>query len=330
MSDMTLAILGSAGQLGRDLAARAPAGTILLTRSDIDLSRPETIRPALEGHRPTVLVNCAAYNFVDKAEAEPDAAFAINAWGVRALAQACGTLGIRLVHFSTDYVFGLDEGNGTPWPESAAPGPVSAYGISKLAGEYAVRTFAPQHLVIRTCGLYGAWGSGGKGTNFIETMLRLAGQGKSLRVVNDQHCTPTSASDLADATLKLIELGTNGLVHATNAGATTWHDLAKEVFRSNGIAADLTPIISAEFGAPAKRPPYSVLSIARLNSLGIDMPHWTDAVAKYLNERTPRLESSKSAPHYSGTSPPHPSKPAVSPSSPRVGEVGERSEPGGG
>src|SRR5439155_20410681 len=134
---------------------------------------------------------CAAYNFVDKAETEPEAAFAVNAWGVRELAKACTAAGTKLVHFSTDYVFGLDAGRAEPLTENDPPGPVSVYGLSKLAGEYVVRAALPNHLVIRTCGLYGVWGSGGKGTNFVETMLRLAAEGKRLPVVNDQRCTPS-------------------------------------------------------------------------------------------------------------------------------------------
>ena len=140
---------------------------------------------------PDVVVNCAAYNFVDKAESEPDAAFAVNAWGVRDLARVCRDLDCVLVHFSTDYVFGLDSGRARPYAETDAPGPVSVYGLSKLAGEYLVRALCPRHFVIRTCGLYGVWGSGGKGGNFVETMLRVAGQGKPLRVVDDQICTPS-------------------------------------------------------------------------------------------------------------------------------------------
>src|SRR5262249_44784847 len=159
----------------------------------------ESLRAVLTELRPDVVVNCAAYNLVDRAEAEPEAAFAVNAWGVRHLALACRDLGCVLAHFSTDYVFGLDEARRTPFAETDAPGPVSAYGLSKLAGEYVVRALCPRHFVIRTCGLYGVWGSGGKGGNFVETMLRLAGERKSLPVVTDQTCTPSYAVDVAAA-----------------------------------------------------------------------------------------------------------------------------------
>src|SRR5262249_48336234 len=150
------------------------------------LMNHDLVRTTLSSLRPDVVVNCAAYNFVDKAEAEPNDAFAVNAAGVRNLALVCRDLDCLLVHFSTDYVFGLEADRRTPWAETDAPGPVSVYGLSKLTGEYLVRFICPRHFVVRTCGLYGVWGSGGKGGNFVETMLRVAGMGKPLRVVADQ------------------------------------------------------------------------------------------------------------------------------------------------
>lgn len=286
---MTIAVLGSQGQLGRDLCPRLPGEVVPLTRADIDLARPETIAPALEHLRPAVLVNCAAYNFVDKAETETDAAFAANAWGVRALARACRTTGCKLVHFSTDYVFGLDPTRTQPLTEDDPPGPVSVYGLSKLAGEYLVRAEDANHLVIRTCGLYGVWGSGGKGGNFVETMLRVAGQGKPLRVVNDQRCTPSYTADVATATAGLIAANAAGLFHVTSGGSCTWYELAAEVFRQTGVKADLTPITTAEFGAPARRPAFSVLSNAKLATVGVAAPRpWPEALAVYLVERQAR------------------------------------------
>ncbi|AMV27028.1 dTDP-4-dehydrorhamnose reductase [Gemmata sp. SH-PL17] len=288
---MKIAVLGAAGQLGRDLCPRLAAlGEVVpLSRAEIDLARPGTIAPAVADLRPDVFVNCAAYNLVDKAESEPEVAFAVNAWGVRELAAACGTANAKLVHFSTDYVFGLDADRTTPLSEDDAPGPVSVYGLSKLTGEFVVRAAAPGNLVIRTCGLYGVWGSGGKGGNFVETMLRIAKQGKPLRVVNDQHCTPSYTADVADATVQLLERNATGLFHVTNSGACTWYQLAAEIFRQSGLHADLTPITSAEFSAPAQRPPYSVLSTAKLTTHGVSTPRpWSEALAAYLNERQAR------------------------------------------
>lgn len=280
---MRIAVLGSAGQLGRDLLPRLKGDVIPLTRADIDLAVPETINPRLEALRPDVLVNCAAYNLVDKAE-DDATAFAVNSTGTGLLSAICEERGIRLIHVSTDYVFGADTSRSTPYLETDTPGPVSVYGRSKRFGEQ-LALAVPGNLVIRTCGLYGVWGSGGKGGNFVETMLRVANQGKPLRVVADQHCTPTYTADLAEGMAKLIEQGTTGLIHLTNAGGTTWHDFAAKIFELSGIKADLTPITSAEFGAKAQRPGYSVLGSNRTAETGVQLRPWVEALAAYLEER---------------------------------------------
>ncbi len=289
---MRIAVLGSQGQLGRDLVPRLPGEVIPLTRTHIDLANPGTISDALEKLRPTVFVNCAAYNFVDRAESEQDEAFATNAWGLRELARVCRIAGTKLVHVSTDYVYGLDESRADPLTESDPPGPVSVYGLSKLCGEYVVRAASSRNLVVRTCGLYGVWGSGGKGGNFVETMLRVAGAGKPLRVVADQRCTPTYTADLAAAIADLIRRDAAGLIHATSGGDCSWHEFAAEIFSQTDTVADLTPITSAEFGAAARRPKFSVLASERLAGLGVaPLRPWRDALAAYLAERGNRRES---------------------------------------
>jgi dTDP-4-dehydrorhamnose reductase len=278
--------LGARGQIGRDLCPRLAGEVIPLTRDRADLTRRETLRAILGELRPQVVINCAAYNFVDKAEQEPDAAFAVNTWGVRELAVVCRDLDCILVHFSTDYVFGLDERRHTPYAEPDAPGPVSVYGLSKLAGEYLVRALCPKHFVIRTCGLYGVWGSGGKGGNFVETMLRVAGQGKPLRVVADQFCTPSYTVDVATAAAELIQTGRYGLYHLTNVGECSWYELARTIFQTAGVQTDLTPITSKDWPAPARRPGYSVLGMGAYQSLGLrPLRSWQEAVAAYLEER---------------------------------------------
>jgi dTDP-4-dehydrorhamnose reductase len=283
---MRIAVIGARGQLGSDLVGQLDGEVIPLTRADVDLDRPETIAPALAATRPDVVVNCAAYNFVDRAESEPDAAMRVNAWGVRELARACRDRSCRLVHFSTDYVFGLDEDRSTPFGEDDPPGPVSVYGLSKLAGEYLVRAASQENLVIRTCGLYGVRGSGGKGGNFVETMLRLAGQGKPVRVVADQRCTPTYTVDLAVAVADLIRRGCRGLYHVTSSGDCTWCEFAAEIFCQSGLTVDLSPITSAEYAAPARRPRYSVLSMRKLHDGGgSPLPDWRDALRRYLRKR---------------------------------------------
>lgn len=286
---MKYAVLGAFGQLGRDLCPRLSGEVVALSRARLDLTRPETIRPALEELRPDVFVNCAAYNFVDKAEAEPEAAFAVNAWGVRTLALVCRDLGCVLMHFSTDYVFGLDETRRTPYAETDAPGPVSVYGLSKLAGEYVVRANCPRHFVVRTCGLYGVHGSGGKGTNFVETMLRVADQGKPLRVVADQTLTPSYTADVAAAAAALVQTDRYGLYHLTNRGACSWFEFAAAIFELAGVNADLGPTTSQAYAAPARRPSYSVLANGAYDALSLPLPRpWRAALAAYLEERRMR------------------------------------------
>jgi dTDP-4-dehydrorhamnose reductase len=299
---MKIAVLGSQGQLGRDLLPRLCGTVIPLTRAEIDLAKPAAIAATVQSLRPDLLVNCAAYNFVDQAEAEPDAAMAVNAWGVRALAAACRDANCKLVHFSTDYVFGLETSGGSsptrradgprspvPFTETDAPGPINVYGISKLAGEYAVRAADPANLVIRTCGLYGVWGAGGKGGNFVETMLRLAKEGKPLTVVNDQRCTPSYTADVAAAAAALIGTAAGGLFHVTSAGSCTWYEFAAEIFRQANVQVDLAPTTSAVYRRPAQRPPFSVLSSAKLATVGVAAPRpWHEALAAYLIERNNR------------------------------------------
>jgi dTDP-4-dehydrorhamnose reductase len=278
-------VLGSNGQLGRDLCALLP-DAVAATRQDADLARPGEARAALERIRPDVVVNCAADNLVDRAEDEPTAAFAVNAWGVRELAEACRDHSCVLVHFSSDYVFGLDETRQTPYTEEDAPGPLSVYGLSKLAGEYLVRALCPRHFVVRTCGLYGIWGSGGKGGNFVETMLRLAGQGKPLRVVSDQVCTPTSTADLATAVVALLGTDAYGLYHLTSSGQCSWYEFARTIFQLAGVRADLTAITSAEYGARARRPRFSVLDSGKWRRLGQALLRpWQEALADYVRRR---------------------------------------------
>lgn len=282
---MRTIVLGAPGQLGRDLVPLLPGEVHAWSRRELDLADLPSIGDKLRQLRPTHVVNCAAYNLVDLAEADPGPAFSINAWAVRELAQVCRDIDATLMTFSTDYVFGLESSH-RPWTEQDAPGPVSVYGLSKLTGEYAVRAACPKHFVVRTCGLYGIWGSGGKGGNFVETMLRVAGQNKPMRVVNDQRCTPSFTADIARTAVALLHTDRFGLYHLTNSGDCTWHELAAEIFRQSGITVDLTPITSAEFNAKAKRPPYSVLDNSKLVSAGVERPRvWQEALRDYLSQR---------------------------------------------
>jgi len=279
-------VLGACGQLARDLAPRLNGEVVSLARPEFDLTRPESMQRKLNDLRPDVVFNCAAYNLVDRAESEPDAAFAVNGWGGRHLASICRHLDCVLVHYSTNYVFGLDEERRTPYVETDGPGPISAYGMSKLAGEYFVRAGCPKHFVIRTAGLFGVGSGGGKGTNFVELMLRLAREGKPIRVVNDQVCTPTSTVDLAQASIALVQTGRYGLYHLTNADACSWHEYAQAIFELANIQANLTAVSSQEFGAPALRPKYSVMATQAYQSLGFqELRPWGIALTEYLTAR---------------------------------------------
>ena len=284
---MKIGVVGAAGQLAADLLQQLEGHEVhALTRAELDMCRPESIEAALNPMELDVVINTAAYNLVDKAEAEPLAAFEVNAVGVANLARYIGKRNWRLLHFSTDYVFGQDETRTTPLSESDLPGPSCVYGISKLAGEQAVRAYAPNSLILRTCGLYGQKGSRGKGGNFVETMLKLADAGKPLRIVGDQTCTPSYTADIAAATRRLLDTDATGILNLTNDGSCSWFEFAGTIFELAGKKADLTSITAAEFGAAARRPPYSVLSLARLEQLGLPkMPTWRDAVGRYLKAR---------------------------------------------
>lgn len=228
----------------------------------------------LAAERPAVVVNCAAWTAVDAAEQSPEACFAANADAVQCLAQACADHGALLVQISTDYVFGADRQRCVPYAESDAPGPLSVYGQSKLAGEQAA-ALAPEHLIVRTCGLYGPLSPGMPGKNFPSAILRAAKAGRPLRVVRDQTCTPSYVGHVAQAVLALVERGGRGLFHVTNAGATTWHEFACELLALAGLSNEVTPIRSDEWPAAAERPAYSVLSNARLAELcGESLPSW--------------------------------------------------------
>jgi dTDP-4-dehydrorhamnose reductase len=282
---MRIALIGAHGQLGTALAACLPGDIISLTRADIDVADVARVGSALDAARPGLVINATAYNFVDKAEDEPERAFAVNGLGPRNLALWCARHDVPIVHVSTDYVFGLDAARQTPWGETDAPGPVSAYGVSKLTGEAFVQALAPKHYVVRTCGLYGRATSPGKG-NFVETMLRLGKERGAVSVVDDQWCTPTSAVDLARSITRLIETGKYGLYQATNAGATTWCRLAAEVFRVAKLKVELRPITTAEYPLKARRPAYSVLDSSKLAAaIGGGLPPWQEAVAAYLHQR---------------------------------------------
>lgn len=282
---MKIAVIGASGQLGTDLCNALGEDAVRLTHAQIEITDLESVARTLAETQVDAVINTAAYNKVDLAEDEPDVAFRANGLGPRNLAIECEKLGLPLCHVSSDFIFGADANRTVPYSELDSPGPQSAYGISKLTGEHFVRAYAQKHFVIRTCGLYGHAGRAGNG-NFVETMIRLGTEREKLSVVNDQFCTPTSTSDLAAAMIALMATNRYGTYNITNEGQTSWHDLAAKIFELSDIKVELSAITSAEFGAPAKRPPYSVLDNTKIaDAIGYRLPHWNDAVATYLHSR---------------------------------------------
>lgn len=281
MSSPRVTLIGAGGQLATDLLRALPA-CIPLAHAEIEITDPASIERVLGPLRPSVVINTAAYNLVDKAEDEPAAAQAVNADGPANLARFCQRHGALLVHVSTDYVFGADSSRNIPYTETDQPGPLGVYGASKLAGERVVQSECDQHLVIRTCGLYGTAATKSKG-NFVKTMLRLGAERPEVRVVNDQYCTPSSTADVAEMIAALIGAGSTGLFHVTNSGATTWFDVAAEAFRLKGLSTPVIPIPSSQYPTNANRPEYSVLDCSKAQAAtGRIMPTWQDALARFV------------------------------------------------
>ncbi len=282
---MRIAVLGAFGQLGSDLVPLLGDRARPLGHADLEITDPASVTKTLDAVGPTHVINCAAYNLVDKAEDDSETARRVNVLGPQHLAQWCATHGAVLMHISTDYVFGADVKRKAPLTETDPTGPVSVYGQSKLDGELAVRSHCPRHLIVRTCGLYGHRAARGKG-NFVETMLRLGRERPELRVVTDQRCTPTSTADLARALAALIETTAFGTYHSTNSGDCSWYEFACEIFRLAQFNVKTIPVRAADYGAKARRPDYSVLDCSKLtNVLGWSMPSWQHALAQYIASR---------------------------------------------
>lgn len=270
---MKALIVGSKGQLGRSLAATAPAGVTLIGHDidTLDITNAVNVDAVVAAEKPDLILNAAAYTAVDKAESDEEAAYAVNATAVGLLAAAARAHGARLVHVSTDFVF--DGRAGTPYAPDANTNPLGAYGRTKLVGEQLV---GPEALIVRT-----AWVYAPTGGNFVRTMVRLMGERPEVRVVADQIGTPTYAPGLAAALWTLADKSVTGIHHYTDAGAASWYDFAVAI-QEEALAAGLLayavpviPIATADFPTPAKRPSYSVLDkTSTFAALGGPTPHW--------------------------------------------------------
>jgi dTDP-4-dehydrorhamnose reductase len=278
---MRIAILGSQGQLGAELCRQLGGESVPLSRDQCDITDFPATRETLLRLSPHAVINAAAYTKVDLAEAHPSKCFRLNADAVANLATICGEMNVPLVQISTDYVFCGAPTRDVPLTEDDSPCPKGVYAQSKLAGELAAAT-CRNHLIVRTCGLYGPRNKPNQ-ANFVDTMLRFARERRAVRVVADQRCTPSYVADVAAAMIALINLDAGGVYHVVNEGDATWHEFAVELFRIAGLGIHVEPITTAQFGAAAPRPAYSVLSTAKYVSLtGQPLPHWRASLQKYL------------------------------------------------
>jgi len=279
-------LIGRTGQLGGDLLRNNPGHEIVApSREELDLGRPGEAARMVARVRPQVVVNCAAFHNVPKCEEEPAQAFLINCVAVRDLAAACAEHDVRLLTFSTDYVFGGERR--TPWTEEDRPAPLQMYGISRLAGEHAALATAPAHaLVIRTCGLYGRSGARSKGGNFVDGRVADARAGKRIEMACEQVLVPTSTDDLSRAVFSLIgENAAPGIYHLVNEGQCSWYEFTREIVRVIGAGTEVVPVDRGGRTGNMRRPLYSVLGNTRARRLGIVLAPWQDALARYIKEK---------------------------------------------
>ena len=280
-------VLGSDGQLGvelvRELRVRDYAA-MGWDRDEVDITDAAAVEHAIAGFDAEVVLNAAAYNQVDVAEEEPQAAFEVNALAVRNVALACRQTDARLVHFSTDYVF--DGFAHHPYAEDDPTHPLGAYAVSKLAGELYAQAYLDRVLIVRTSGLFGAGGLATARGNFVELMLRLAGSGQPIRVVEDHVASPTFAPLLAGRTIDLAERGVSGLFHIGGGAPVSWFQFARTIFEVAGLKPMLLATSEREYRTRAKRPKYSALSNAKMERVGLaPMPSVREALEGYFAER---------------------------------------------
>ena len=286
MAMYKILITGANGQLGWELgqlAAAYPAFEfVLVDRSQLDLSFPETFEKIIQTIAPDCIVNTAAYTAVDKSETEKELSYTVNATAVQALASICKNLAIPFITYSTDYVF---DGEATqPYTISTKVDPVNYYGSTKAAGETMAMEANEDTIIVRT-----SWVFSSHGNNFVKTMMRLMKERAQLNIVADQKGRPTYAKDLAIATMQMMEAmnagkSIKGVYHFANQGETTWFDFAAKIKAIAGLTCEVQPIETKDFPTPAKRPAYSVLDTSKIeHDLAIDIRHWEDALKDCMN-----------------------------------------------
>ena len=279
---MNILVTGANGQLGHEMQRVAKSSNHNYIFTDVadgyeklDITNIEDIRNMVKKNNVDIIVNCAAYTNVDKAESDYDTANLINNTAAGNLATAMKEAGGTLIHISTDYVFQGDRN--TPCQEDWATNPLGVYGKTKLAGEAAIATTGCNSIIIRTAWLYSQWGK-----NFVKTMQSLTATHDTLKVVFDQVGTPTFAGDLADVIAHIINTGQTdktGIYHLSNEGVCSWYDFAKLICKLSGNTCDINPCYSEEFPSPVKRPHFSVLDKKKIKeTFGIKVPYWTDSL----------------------------------------------------
>lgn len=275
-------VTGSAGQVGSavvELLTRRFPETIAATRAELDITDHGRLAVEVERLQPDLVVNCAAMTDVDGCERDPEQAFRINRDGPGVLARAARTIGARLIHLSTDFVF--DGRQSVPYDEAATPHPESVYGRSKLEGERAIARETDDHLILRT-----SWVYGGERAGFVNAVISRAREGHPLRVVTDQVGGPTLRNDLANAILRLVEFPFRGILHFANAGRCSRHEFARQILQGAGLSASVDPISTVVRPGMARRPSWSVLDTTRYRRLtGAPVRHWKEALREYLDSR---------------------------------------------
>ena len=271
---MKILLTGRGGQVGSELQAiLQPA--VATEHATLDLADADAIRRTVRAAKPDVIINAAAYTAVDKAEAEPELAMRINGAAPGVLAEEAKRADALLVHYSTDYIF--DGTKRSPYVETDPPKPMSVYGRTKLEGERRIHASGCRHLILRTAWVYG------QGSNFVRAILRHAEKGAGLRVVNDQIGAPTWARDIARATGDLLNKGAEGTFNVSAAGNSSWYEVALEILRLVGRKVDVKPVSTAEYGAKAPRPAYSVLDNGKLRAKGVaPIGDWRGRLAEHL------------------------------------------------
>lgn len=285
---MRVVLLGPNGQLGYDIcqaheAAGKPFELIPLSRDQLDVATTGAIEQKLGELDFDALINCTSYHKTDEVEDNATLAFAVNTHAVQSMARVCTEKKARLIHISTDFVFGGDVARTQPLLEDDATAPVNVYGASKAMGETLARLVCNDVVILRVASLFGVAGSSGKGGNFVETIIRIAREKGELQVVDDQIMSPTSTADIAGVILRIITEGcAPGIYNVVNSGPASWFDFAHEIVRRAGIDATVSPCPSSQYPTRAERPRYSVLNNDKVSGLFGEMPSWQDALGRYL------------------------------------------------